>query len=139
MGYLDEYEQGGRRFDKIVRAAAIVLLASALLYGFYWLFFRNWAEERRVRQFLETVQAERYEEAYEFWGCSVDEPCRYYGYDKFLEDWGPGGEVGSIDTFQLGRSYTQPNGVIVEVTINGRKQPNLWVQKDTKVISFFPY
>ena len=139
MGYLDQYEQGPRGFDKIVKAVAFLMLAGLLGYSLYWLFFRNWAEERVARTFLETVVQKEYEQAYAYWGCTIDDPCRYYPYDEFLEDWGPESPLADMKTFELGRSYTQPNGVIIEVTIDGVKQPNLWVESDTKVVGFFPY
>ena len=92
-----------------------------------------------MKQFLASVQESAYENAYTFWGCSVAEPCRFYSYESFMEDWGPESPLRAVNSYELGRSYTQPNGVIVEVHINGEKQPNLWVQKDTQAISYFPY
>ena len=139
MGYLDQYDQGPWGFDKLVKAVALLLVASILGYCVYWLFFRNWSEERVARAFLETVQQKQFERAYSYWGCTVDDPCRYYPYDEFLEDWGPESPLGGMRGFELGRSYTQPKGVIIEVTIDGRRQPNLWVESETEIISFFPY
>lgn len=139
MGYLDQYEQGSRVFDKLVKAVAYALVASIAGYCFYWLFFRNWTEERQVREFLTVIQAENFQEGYSFWGCSVEQPCRDYLYEEFLDDWGLRSPLGKVRTFHLGRSYTQPRGAIIELTINGAKQPNLWVEEETKVISFFPY
>lgn len=140
MSYLGEYDSPRPMFQRLARWAGVALLAAVVGYSFYWLFFRNWREERQVRTFLEEVQQEQYEQAYSRWGCTVAEPCRFYPYDEFLEDWGPESPLGSIETFKLGKSYTQKeSGVIIEVWINGEKQPNLWVQSDTEVISFFPY
>lgn len=139
MGYLDQYHQRNWLFSKLVKGVGWAMLAGILFYSFYWLFFRNWREERRVERFLAAVQQEQYEEAYSYWGCTVAEPCRFYPYDDFLEDWGPESPLPKIKSYDLGRSYTQPNGVIVEVRINGEKQPNLWVEKETQTIGFFPY
>jgi hypothetical protein len=139
MDYLDQYSTGPSVFDRIVKGVAYSLLAAVLGYCFYWLFFRNWTEERQVRNFLTTVQEQRFEDAYEFWDCSVSEPCRDYLFEEFLEDWGPESPLGAIRSYELGRSYTQPNGAIIEVIINGEKQPNFWVEESTKVISYFPY
>lgn len=139
MDYLDHYAKGPSTFDRIVKGVALSLLAAVVGYCFYWLFFRNWTEERQVRSFLTTVQEQRFEEAYEFWDCTVDEPCRDYLYEEFLDDWGPESPLGRVQNFDLGRSYTQPSGAIIELTVNGAKQSNLWVEESTKVISFFPY
>lgn len=139
MGYLDQYDQRNWLFSKLVKAVGWTMLAAIVLYSFYWLFFRNWREERRVENFLAAVQERQFEDAYSYWGCTVAEPCRFYDYNEFLEDWGPESPLASVSSYELGRSYTQPNGVIVEVTINGEKQPNLWVEKDTQALSYFPY
>jgi hypothetical protein len=139
MGYLDQYAQGSQVFDKLVRAVAYALLAAIIGYGFYWLFFRNWREERQVDRFLTAIQEQRYEDGYEYWGCSVAEPCRDYLFNEFLDDWGPQSPIGPVKTFTVGRSYTQPNGAIVELSVNGVTQSNLWVDGATEVLSFFPY
>ncbi len=139
MGYLDQYGQGSQVFDKLVKAAAYSLLAAIIGYSFYWLFFRNWREERQVERFLTAIQEQHFEEGYKYWGCSVAEPCRDYLYNEFLDDWGPESPIGPVKTFHVGRSYTQPNGAIVELSVNGVKQSNLWVDGTTEVLSFFPY
>lgn len=139
MGYLEQYARGPSVFDRIVKGLVYSAFAALIGYCFYWLFFRNWVEERQVREFLTAVQEQRFDEGYEFWDCSVEEPCRDYLYEEFLDDWGPESPLGAIRSFELGRSYTQPTGAIIELTINGEKQPNIWVEGSTKVISFFPY
>ena len=139
MGYLDQYAQGSQAFDKLVKVIVYSLLAVIISYCVYWLFFRNWREERQVGRFLTTIQEQRFEEGYLYWGCSVAEPCRHYLFDEFLDDWGLQSPLGPVKTFEVGRSYTQPNGVIVELSVNGVPQSNLWVDSQTEVISFFPY
>lgn len=139
MGYLDSYGRERPLYPRLVKAVGYALLAGIVGYCFYWLFFRNWVEEREAKRFLTAVEEGRYEEAYTYWGCTVEDPCKFYRYDEFLEDWGPDSPLGDVKSFELGRSWTQPGGVILEVTINGRKQPNLWIESDTKHVSFFPY
>ena len=139
MGYLDQYAQGSGVFDKLVKVVVYSLLAATLGYCFYWLFFRNWREERQVQRFLTTVQEQRFEDAYQYWGCSVAEPCRDYLFDEFLEDWGPQSPIGPVKAFEVGRSYTQPNGAIIELSVNGVKQSSLWVDGVTEMLSYFPY
>lgn len=137
--YLEEYEQSSWGFGRLAKAVGYVLLASILGYSLYWLFFRNWREEAQVKEFLSLLQEQKYEQAYETWGCTQAEPCKFYPYDEFLEDWGPESPLGPVTSYALGRSYTQEGGVIQEVTVNGKKQPNLWIEHDTLVVGFFPY
>ena len=139
MDFLAEYGQADRRYEKIVTIAGYTLLAAVVLGSIYWLFFRNWQEERRVDQFLSLLEQKNYEQAYGLWGCSLERPCPNYSYDKFLEDWGPQSSLGAVNSYEVGRSYDQQSGVIILVQINGRRIPNLWVEKDNRVIGFSPY
>lgn len=137
--YLAEYERNSWGFGKLAKAVGVVLLASVLGYCLYWLFFRNWREEARVKEFLALLEDQKYEQAYETWGCSQAEPCKFYPFDEFLEDWGPNSPLGQVKSFELGRSWTQEGGVIQELSINGKKQPNLWIEHETLIVGFFPY
>lgn len=139
MEFLGEYGQADRRYEKIVKIAGYTLLAAVVLGCIYWLFFRNWREEWRVDQFLSLLQQQKYEEAYGLWGCSIEEPCEYYPYDEFLEDWGPHSPIGKVETYEVGRAYGQEAGAIILVRVNGQPVPNLWVQKDSQAIGFSPY
>ncbi|MEX2304125.1 MAG: hypothetical protein WD733_24480 [Bryobacterales bacterium] len=139
MDFLAEYGQADRRYEKIVTIAGYALLAAIVLGSVYWLFFRNWQEERRVDQFLSLLQQKSYEQAYDLWGCTVEQPCPNYSYQKFLEDWGPGSSLGAVNSYDVGRSYDQESGVIILVLVNGRRIPNLWVEKNNRVIGFSPY
>ena len=139
MGYLDQYAQGSQVFDKLVKAVALALLTAIIGYCVYWLFFRNWREEQQVDRFLTSLQEQRFEDGYEYWGCSVAAPCRDYLFNEFLDDWGLESPIGPVKSYQLGRSYTQPKGAIVELSVNGVQQSNLWVDGVTEVLSFFPY
>ena len=114
------------------------MLSVAVLGLTYYVFFRNWREERQAKRFFETLKAEQYAEAYSMWGCSVEEPCRYYPYDEFLEDWGPDAPYGKLVDYSLGRSYTQSNGVILRYSINGREGDPLWVELAPVKINFAP-
>ena len=138
MEYLGAYDSQSVLFERIVRVALIGLAAAALLGGFYYMFFRNWQEERQATAFFELLQERRYEEAYRMWGCSVEEPCRYYPYEEFLEDWGPEAPFGELSHYSLGRSYTQPGGVILRYTINGARGDPLWIELDPPTIHFAP-
>ncbi len=138
MEYLGAYGSQSVLFERIVKAVLIALAAAALLGGFYYMFFRNWQEERQATAFFELLQERRYEEAYRMWGCSVEEPCRYYPYEEFLEDWGPEAPFGELSRYSLGRSYTQPGGVILRYTINGANGDPLWIELDPPTINFAP-
>ncbi len=140
MGYLDDYSTiTGARRETIHKALLLALLISVVGGGLLYFLFKNFFEERQVRQFLSRLQESHYAEAYEKWGCTVEEPCPNYTYEDFLEDWGPDSPLGTVKSFDLGRSTELETGVIVEIEINGKPQPELWVEKETKIVGFSPY
>ena len=139
MEYLDGYGIADARREKLFKGAVVTLLVSVALGSLLYVWFKNYPQERRVKQFLAAIEAGDYEHAYTFWGCSVEQPCPTYPYDAFLVDWGEKSPLGPVKTFSLGRSSEQGTGVIIEVEINGKPQPELWVEKQTGVVGFSPY
>jgi len=140
MGYLEDYSAvTGARREMIHKGLLVALLISVVGGGVFYFFFKNFFEERQVSRFLSRLQENHYSEAYEHWGCSVEEPCPIYTYEDFLEDWGPDSPLGEVRSFDLGRSTELDNGVIVEIEINGKLQPELWVEKETQIVGFSPY
>ncbi len=138
MDYLGSYARRGVVAERIVKAALIVALSAAILAPGYYVFFRNWQEERIAVRFLRLIQARDYRAAYVLWGCTEEEPCRYYPYDEFLEDWGPEAPFGELREYDIGRSYTQVNGVIVRYTINGQNADPLWIERNPDKVNFAP-
>lgn len=138
MQFLDSYADRGLLAERIAKGIVVAVAAASLLGSVYYFFFRNWREEWQAREFFELLQAEAYERAYSMWGCSVEEPCRYYPYEEFLEDWGPLAPYGTLRTYELGRSYTQPGGVILRYSINGAEGDPLWIELDPPAINFAP-
>ncbi len=138
MEYLGDYATKGILAERIVKVVLITLAVAALLGAVYYVFFRNWREELQARRFFDLLQSQRYAEAYVSWGCSVENPCRYYPYDEFLEDWGPDAPYGVMKDYSFGRSYTQPNGVILRYSINGTQGAPIWIERDPDKISFAP-
>lgn len=138
MEYLGGYASRGALAERIVKIVLVTVAVAALLTPVYYVFFRNWREELQAKRFFELLMEQRFEEAYSMWGCSVAEPCRYYPYDEFLEDWGPEAPYGELSEYALGRSYTQSNGVILRYTINGEDAPPLWIELSPAKINFAP-
>ncbi len=140
MGYLDDYSAvTGARRETIHKSLLVALLVSVVGGGLLYYWFKNVFEERQVNQFLSLLQENHYAEAYEHWGCSVEVPCPNYTYEDFLEDWGPDSPLGKVTSFDVRRSSELETGVIVEIEINGKLQPELWVEKETKVVGFSPF
>lgn len=55
-----------------------------------------------------------------------------------MRDWGPNNsDYGKVQSYKLVRSRSYGNGVIIICELNG-KEARLWVDRDTKAISFAP-
>jgi hypothetical protein len=102
--YMSDY--GAEDERRANRRKKIVLVALALFGCLFvwWIFFRNWSEERQLSEFLETLKAKNYQKGYAMWGCKSGTPCANYPYEKFLEDWGPEGRYKGASTATIERS-----------------------------------
>ncbi len=141
MGYLDEYAEKGlaeeRRARKIKRAL-LSLLVCLVITGALYYWFKNYKEEKRVQEFMTALERGDYAAAYSYWGCKVEAPCPNYDYKSFLEDWGPNSPVGKVQSYRMGISHERGSGVVIPVSINGRKPVVLLVEKSNGVLGFAP-
>jgi hypothetical protein len=131
-----------RRRKRIFSVILVVLLIASALYA-----FRNWPEERVVKHFFTALENKDYEKAYGIWVADRNwkqHPQQHpkYSFGEFYLDWGPGGEYGLITSFKIDGSANPKggSGVIVQVTVNDRKEPaRLWVEKGDKSLTFSPF
>ncbi len=112
-----------------------ILLAILLFLvgeGAYFM-FRNYPEERAVKQFLTTVQEGKFEDAYKLW-----QPSPTYSYQDFLRGWGIQGDYGKIREFQILGTKSQGSSlVVVTIKVNNVDPPiDLVVDRKTKGLSY---
>ena len=140
VGYLDQYGAGEERREnivKIVKRAALSLVVLVAIGGSLFFVFHNFREERQVKQFLILLEGRDYKGAYALFGCTDAKPCRYYPFDKFMEDWGPA----SGSTFggaQVTRSRSCGSGVLLTVDFGKNQQEKLWVERADLSVGFPP-
>jgi hypothetical protein len=135
-GYLEQYgagEQQRERRGKIVKIVAIALVAVVLISGALFFNFHNFREERQVKQFLSHLNARDYKAAYALFGCTDASPCRYYPFDKFMEDWGPSSGHPGYGEARITRSRSCGSGVLLTVDYGQSRQEKLWVEKDMSI------
>jgi hypothetical protein len=135
-GYLDHYGAGEERREKAIRTLVIALVVLLVAGGSLYFVFKNYRQERQVKQFFELLAKQEYQPAYSLWGCSEAKPCRDYPFPEFYRDWGPqSGKSGA----QISKSRSCGSGVIVTVHYPGKPEEKLWVEREGLVIGFSPW
>ncbi len=138
-GYLDTYgvqdAKREKRWKWIILVSAAVVVIGLVLF----LFFRNFREERAARAFLDALRAHDYQRAYELWGCTPQNPCRDYSFQKFMEDWGPNGQYKNVNAVQFTTVDACGQGVVLTVEYPNAEPFGLWVDRSTKTLGFAPW
>jgi hypothetical protein len=135
------YDPGPARRRKIrILAAVIVILVLAAVV---WT-NRFWPEKRVVDRFFAALMNKDYETAY---GLYFADPAwkehsgKYsrYPLSQFIQDWGAGGQWGTIRKYEVNGASTcssGASGVVVDVIVNDRAEhAQLWVEKSDKTLS----
>lgn len=136
-GYLDQYGAGDERRAAIIKGIALVIVGILVFIALPWYLFKNHAQERVVRDFLNLVRKHDYPAAYKTWGCGDPRACSGYSYDRFLEDWG---EKSSVDPklLRIEDSESCGSGVMLTVRASRDRLDTLWVEKSNAIVSFAP-
>jgi hypothetical protein len=123
-----------RRFKRIVLWSLSILIAGGILFA--W--FRNWREEKVMKQFLTLLKQQNFQDAYKLFGCTQETPCKYYPPEKFNEDWGPAGEYKDAGDAKIQNEDVCGSGVLFTVAIPKKDPLGMWVESSTKIVGFAP-
>ena len=137
-GYLDQYGAGEERRGKIIKTVVLSLVAVIVIGGILLFNFHNIREERRVKQFFNDLGSHDYKAAYALFGCTDATPCRYYPFDKFMEDWGPSSGHTGYENARITRSRSCGSGVLLTVDFGNNRQEKLWVERKDMSVGFPP-
>ena len=128
-----------RRRNLIIIGVLVVMFVAWVIYH-----FRNYPERHAAANFFSALQQQNVEQAYGLWMKDPEwkqHPAKYsnYSFGDFSQDWGPSGEWGIIKSYDVDCSYSSGSGVIVQVTVNKRKEHTyVWVDKSDKTLHFTP-
>jgi hypothetical protein len=136
--YEDEAEREYKRSRLLKRVILGVLLVAIVGATAYYT-LRTRSQEQVVKQFLDDLEHQRYQEAYALWGCTQDSPCKYYPPDKFTEDWGPSSRYPNAAAFKVEHVDFCDDGVVFNLSYPNSEDLGLWVQRSSDVISFAPW
>ena len=137
-GYLDNYGAGEERRIRIIKTVVISLVSVVVLGGILMFIFHNYREEQRVKQFLAALAAKDYKAAYVMFGCTDAKPCTAYGFDKFMEDFGPASGH-DLTHARITRSRSCGTGVIMTLGYGKNSEEKLWVERKDMSIGFPPF
>jgi hypothetical protein len=133
--YLDQYgvddAKRAHRWKLIVGS----VVAAALIGTFGFFFLQTFFEERTVSQFVDLLKSGKYQDAYQFW--QTPETQKYYPFEKFNEDFGPKGVYGNVATLKISDADNCEGGVVFALNYPGQEPTGLWVDKQTKKMSFY--
>ncbi len=134
-GYLEGYGAGEEHRETLIKKIVVLTAAAVVIGTSLFFFFRNYSQERTVKQFLGLLRSKDYQGAYAMWHASP----RDYPFDKFLEDWGPKSTHPDANVFHLSNADACGSGVVLKVDYPGADAVSLWVERDTGIISFAPW
>ncbi len=149
MSLLDAKEYDPRPAQRLRRMAALIAIIAVVGGPLLW-FYRYWPEERVVNKFFKAIERKDFDTAYGIYFADPnwkEHPAKYsqYPLPQFIRDWGPSGEYAVITAHKIDcaaeprkGAFRSPTGVIVVVTVNGRSQTKLWVEKKEKTITLSP-
>ena len=141
-GYLDSYGVADERRWRSIRriliwSLSVVVVAGGLYLGFY-LGFRNRRQEQAVKHFFSLLQQKNYQEAYGLWGCTQDHPCKYWGPEKFAEEWGPSSPYADVSSIKIVHEDSCGNGVIFDIESPKMQPQGLFVDNATNSLGYAP-
>lgn len=138
-GFLDPtYGVNEARRARRIKLTVLWSLSVLIVAGVLFFTFRNWRQERVVKQFFTLLKQQDYQDAYKLWGCTQETPCKYYPPEKFNEDWGPAGQYKDAANAKVDNEDVCGSGVIFTVDIPRIEPFGLWVERSTDIIGFAP-
>lgn len=137
--YLEGYGDAQAKRSRTLRWLILTPLVLLLLGTFLYFQFRDFRERRLASQFVELVKTKDFKAAYALWGCTEQKPCSEYPFNRFLEDWGPGGMLKNPSDARIAQSKGCKTGVISTLRASGQEDIQLWVDRQTEAIGFAPW
>jgi hypothetical protein len=138
-GFLDStYGVADARRERRTKRIVLWSLTAVIVALILFFSFRNWRQERVMKQFLTLLKQQNYQDAYKLFGCTQENPCKYYPPEKFNEDWGPAGEYKDAGNAKIENEDVCGSGVIFTVAIPKKDPLGLWVETSTNVLGFAP-
>jgi hypothetical protein len=137
-GYLENYGAGEAKREGLLKwgilsAIGVLVLSVVLFYS-----FRHFRERQVLDTFLDDLRKKDYKAAYATWGCTESNPCRYFAYDKFLEDFGPQGRYKDASSPKMTQKWSCVGGIIRVIEFGAGNDVDLLIDYDKRLVSYAP-
>ena len=109
--YMSDYGAEDERRSQIRRKVVFALLVLFGAVFIWWMWFRNFTEERQLAGFVEAIKAKNYQRGCAMFARNSRTPCTDYTYPNFLADCGPAGRfkhAGQVVSERRHRSRGSP-------------------------------
>lgn len=136
-GYLDAYGKADERRERITKRILLWGFAVLIVAGACYFTFRNWHQEQVVKDFLTHLRQKDYQGAYKLW-----DSTKYYGPEKFIEDWGPSSPYANADAIRIAhedRCGEGGDGVVFDIETPNNPPIGLYVKSGADVVGFAPW
>ena len=140
--YLEAYgatEAHRAHRNRLIKTSAIAITSVLIIGLILYALLKNRSEEQQVNAFVARLTAQDFQGAYRMWGCTDAAPCRDYPFSKFMEDWGPKSAHADQSSANIGVSQSCGSGVVIGLEYKNAEPVPLWVERESKVISFAPW
>lgn len=137
-GYLENYGAGEAKREGILKWGIITALCVVVLSVVLFYSFRHYRERQALSTFLEALERKDYKSAYATWGCTDANPCRYFAYSKFLEDFGPEGRYKDLKSMKVTQKWSCVGGIIRVLQFGPDNDVDLLVDYEKRYVSYAP-
>ena len=137
-GYLDNFGVADAKRENIRKKIFYTVLGLLIVSVTMYFLFRNYREEKQLTIFYDLLREQKYQTAYEMWGCTEKTPCRDYSFARFQEDWGSKSKHADLKTMKVVEKRSCDSGIIQTVNFGGNEEVRLWVERSDRTIGFAP-
>ena len=137
-GYLENYGAGEAKREGIVKWTVISVLSVLVLSVVLFYSFRHYRERQALDAFVDALQKKDYKAAYATFGCTDANPCRYFAYDKFLDDFGAAGVYKDTSAVKMTQKWSCVGGIIRVLEFGTGNEVDLLVDYDKHLVTYAP-
>jgi hypothetical protein len=134
-GYLQTYGAGDEARTRLIKRVILICLAVLVLAILAYFLLKDHSEKSKAKQFVTDLNAHRYEQAYQDWGCTAATPCRDYSYQQFLDDWGP--KKSAASHWNIASTDSCRDFLTVDVQAPGSDLQSIMVERNSQHIMGF--